>query len=140
VWRSPVAHLLWEQGAGGSNPLTPTIYDACSAPVVRVRYGNSPRTVPRKTQFLTIARRVARSACRAAGASWMGGLEVEKSGRTAAADSPWVPADRDKPRLLAPFSRGLVGQAPPVPACTHPYQCSLHGLQGPKVASVARSV
>ncbi len=25
VWRSPVAHLLWEQGAGGSNPLTPTI-------------------------------------------------------------------------------------------------------------------
>ena len=25
MWRSPVAHLLWEQGAGGSNPLTPTI-------------------------------------------------------------------------------------------------------------------
>src|SRR5712664_1146346 len=25
VWRSPVAHLLWEQGVGGSNPLTPTI-------------------------------------------------------------------------------------------------------------------
>ena len=25
VWRSPVAHLLWEQGGGGSNPLTPTI-------------------------------------------------------------------------------------------------------------------
>ena len=24
VWRSPVAHLLWEQGVGGSNPLTPT--------------------------------------------------------------------------------------------------------------------
>src|SRR5438105_11135426 len=27
VWRSPVAHLLWEQGAGGSNPLTPTIFE-----------------------------------------------------------------------------------------------------------------
>ena len=25
VWRSSVAHLLWEQGVGGSNPLTPTI-------------------------------------------------------------------------------------------------------------------
>ena len=24
VWRSPVAHLLWEQDVGGSNPLTPT--------------------------------------------------------------------------------------------------------------------
>jgi hypothetical protein len=30
VWRSPVAHLLWEQGVGGSNPLTPTTY--CSDP------------------------------------------------------------------------------------------------------------
>ena len=25
VWRSPVAHVLWEHGVGGSNPLTPTI-------------------------------------------------------------------------------------------------------------------
>ena len=25
AWRSPVAHLLWEQGVGGSNPLAPTI-------------------------------------------------------------------------------------------------------------------
>ena len=24
VWRSLVAHLLWEQGVGGSNPSTPT--------------------------------------------------------------------------------------------------------------------
>jgi hypothetical protein len=36
VWRSPVAHLLWEQGAGGSNPLTPTILSprptACVCP------------------------------------------------------------------------------------------------------------
>src|SRR5512132_269701 len=30
VWRSLVAHLLWEQGAGGSNPLTPTIPTAGS--------------------------------------------------------------------------------------------------------------
>jgi hypothetical protein len=24
MWRSLVAHLLWEQGVGGSNPLIPT--------------------------------------------------------------------------------------------------------------------
>ena len=28
VWRSLVAHLLWEQGVGGSNPSTPTIFRA----------------------------------------------------------------------------------------------------------------
>ena len=27
VWRSLVAHLLWEQGVGGSNPSTPTNFD-----------------------------------------------------------------------------------------------------------------
>ena len=26
VWRSLVAHLLWEQGAAGSNPATPTTF------------------------------------------------------------------------------------------------------------------
>ena len=25
TWRSLVAHLLWEQGVGGSNPLVPTM-------------------------------------------------------------------------------------------------------------------
>ncbi len=28
TWRSLVAHLLWEQGAGGSNPPVPTIVSA----------------------------------------------------------------------------------------------------------------
>ena len=28
VWRSLVAHLLWEQGVGGSNPLAPTNFSA----------------------------------------------------------------------------------------------------------------
>jgi hypothetical protein len=32
VWRSPVAHLLWEQGAAGSNPATPTILTKQSRP------------------------------------------------------------------------------------------------------------
>src|SRR4029450_3902227 len=44
VWRSPVAHLLWEQGAGGSNPLTPTISSVQPVPQVPggVRHGDHP--------------------------------------------------------------------------------------------------
>ena len=34
VWRSPVAHLLWEQGAGGSNPLTPTTFTPLALPLL----------------------------------------------------------------------------------------------------------
>ena len=26
VWRSPVAHLVWDQGVQGSNPCTPTTF------------------------------------------------------------------------------------------------------------------
>jgi hypothetical protein len=34
VWRSLVAHLLWEQGAGGSNPLTPTTFTPAHEPLL----------------------------------------------------------------------------------------------------------
>ena len=30
VWRSPVAHLVWDQGVQGSNPCTPTKFKAGS--------------------------------------------------------------------------------------------------------------
>ena len=36
AWRSPVAHLLWEQGVGGSNPLAPTFVAATNGPGSRV--------------------------------------------------------------------------------------------------------
>jgi hypothetical protein len=29
VWRSGLAHLVWDQGVGGSNPLTPTANGSC---------------------------------------------------------------------------------------------------------------
>ena len=37
AWRSLVAHLLWEQRVGGSNPSAPTIWTAASddAPVAQ---------------------------------------------------------------------------------------------------------
>ena len=36
VWRSLVAHSLWERGAVGSNPATPTACDGPSPPVLAV--------------------------------------------------------------------------------------------------------
>jgi hypothetical protein len=42
VWRSLVAHSLWERGAVGSNPATPTRYARISqgiCPIPRVRSG-----------------------------------------------------------------------------------------------------
>ena len=35
VWRSLVAHLLWEQGVGGSNPSTPTTFSGRAGPDAR---------------------------------------------------------------------------------------------------------
>jgi hypothetical protein len=35
AWRSLVAHLLWEQRVGGSNPSAPTSSN-CSAPVAQL--------------------------------------------------------------------------------------------------------
>ena len=36
VWRSPVAHLVWDQGVQGSNPCTPTkIYFSSLAKMYR---------------------------------------------------------------------------------------------------------
>ncbi len=32
-------HLLWEQGAGGSNPLTPTLFFSCQYQTLRVNPG-----------------------------------------------------------------------------------------------------
>ena len=35
AWRSPVAHLLWEQGVPGSNPGAPTDVTSCCLLVYR---------------------------------------------------------------------------------------------------------
>ena len=35
AWRSPVAHLLWEQGVPGSNPGAPTYVTSCCLIVYR---------------------------------------------------------------------------------------------------------
>jgi hypothetical protein len=45
AWRSLVAHLLWEQGVGGSNPLAP-IEESLSRSVLRER-GPRPKPINR---------------------------------------------------------------------------------------------
>src|SRR5207244_5608179 len=46
VWRSLVAHLLWEQGAGGSNPLTPTTFRPGMPTAAQARRRVAPRSAP----------------------------------------------------------------------------------------------
>src|SRR6266508_1905686 len=48
VWRSLVAHLLWEQGVGGSNPLTPTISGGEGTHENRRRLARSHSSCPRR--------------------------------------------------------------------------------------------
>jgi hypothetical protein len=59
VWRSPVAHLLWEQGAAGSNPATPTIPKE-SRPALEA-YGDISRTVWVADSFQGVPRPNARA-------------------------------------------------------------------------------
>jgi hypothetical protein len=51
VWRSPVAHLLWEQGVGGSNPLTPTNIDTPSGATAATSRRASPCRVVRSSRL-----------------------------------------------------------------------------------------
>ena len=36
AWRSLVAHLVWDQGVGGSNPLAPTSLEMQCVPVAQL--------------------------------------------------------------------------------------------------------
>ena len=45
VWRSPVAHLLWEQGVQGSNPCTPTNQKNGLSLTTRFSFRNIPESI-----------------------------------------------------------------------------------------------
>jgi hypothetical protein len=49
AWRSLVAHLLWEQGVGGSNPLAPTVKPARP---IRVPCGCSSTVEPQPSKLV----------------------------------------------------------------------------------------